>query len=511
MNLRIRPLPPALLALSAGALTVLSFAPFSLFPLAVLALAAWYEALTATTPRRAFWRGWLFGLGLFGCGVFWIRISLNEFGNMDAWIAHLLAALFIAVVALYLGASAWLMRRLETADAHWVVGPLLLLPGAVVLLEWVRSWLLTGFPWLSFGYGQIAGPLAGYAPLVGIYGVSLLVALSGGLLWGAIRWPTRRARLSALGALAVIWISGAGLTTVDWTHPIGAPLRASVIQANIPQSLKWDPEARLMIAETYLDLTLAHLDADVIVWPETALPDFVHQIRAPLLDPLAARARAEGAELVLGVPVLEPESERYFNGVLAIGSQEALYTKRHLVPFGEYLPFKTWLGPLVELFAVPMSDFSAGDAARPLLQVGTHPVGASICYEDAFPAEVREALPEAAYLINVSNDGWFGDSLAPPQHLEIARMRALENGRALLRATNTGVSALVDHRGRVLATVPLFERGAATAEIQPRQGATPFSDLGNAPAVGVALTLLLVGGWRQLWCAIQSILSKWVR
>ncbi|WP_246172905.1 apolipoprotein N-acyltransferase [Thermochromatium tepidum] len=494
----------ALLALGAGALTVLSFAPFSLFPLAVLAIAALYQSLTGSSPRVAFQHGWLFGVGLFGFGVFWIRISLDQFGNLDAWLAHLLTALFIALMALYYGLTAWLVRRLDP-DPSWL-GPLLLFPGSLVLFEWLRGWLLTGFPWLSLGYGQIEGPLAGYAPILGVHGVSLLVALSGGLLWCAIRWRGGK-RIGAALALAGLWVCGAGLKAVDWTQPSGPPLRATLIQANIPQAIKWDPEARLMIAETYVDLTLEHLDSDLILWPETALPDFLHQIRSPLIEPLAERARIEGTEIVLGLPVMDLESGRYFNGLLAIGSREDLYAKRHLVPFGEFLPFKSWLGPLVDLFAVPMSDFTPGESRRPLLNVGAHRVGVSICYEDAFPAELIQALPEADYLINVSNDAWFGDSLALPQHLEIARMRALETGRALLRATNTGISAIIDHRGRPIDTLPAFVRGAVTAEIQPRQGVTPFSRFGHAPTVGLALVLTLLGGWR--W--IQSSLRKWAR
>jgi apolipoprotein N-acyltransferase len=244
-----------------------------------------------------------------------------------------------------------------------------------------------------------------------------------------------------------------------------------------------------MIAERYLILTKEHLDSDLIVWPETALPDFLHQIRTPLIDPLAERARAEGTEIVLGLPVMDLENGRYFNGLLGIGTHEDLYAKRHLVPFGEFLPFKAWLGPLVRLFEVPMSDFSPGDNQRPLLKVGRHHAGVSICYEDAFPSEVIEALPEADYLINVSNDAWFGDSLAPHQHLEIARMRALESGRYLLRATNTGISAIIDHRGQPITTLPSFVSGGVTAEIQPRQGSTPFAILGNWPAIGLALLM----------------------
>lgn len=495
INSRFALIPPALLACGCGALTVLGFAPFSLFPVAVIALAGFFHSLTGATPRVGFWRGWLFGMGLLGVGVFWIRISLNEFGNMDAWVASLLTALFIAAMALYYGLAGWLIRRLDH-PASWV-GPLLVLPGAYVLFEWLRGWLFTGFPWLNLGYTQIAGPLAGYAPVAGVYGVSLLVALSGGLLWGLIRW-SGRARLAATSALALIWLGGLALQQVEWTQPVGSPFKASVVQANIPQAIKWTPDASVTIAEAYLELTLDHFAADVIVWPETALPGFLHEMRDPLLTPLAARAREEGTEIVLGIPVMD-DSGRYYNGLLSIGSREDRYAKRHLVPFGEFLPFKSWLGPLVELFEIPMSDFSRGDSDRPLLAVGPYLAGASICYEDAFPSEVVQALPEAQFLINVSNDAWFGDSLAPHQHLEIARMRALETGRFLLRATNTGISAIINERGRVIASVPSFVRGGATAEVQPRTSATPFVQVQNSLAISLALLLVVIGWGLRRW------------
>ena len=474
---------PLLTAFAFGAFAVLGFAPFSLFPLPVVAVAGLYETLRRCSARAGFWRGYAFGLGLLGFGVAWIRISLNEFGNLDAWLADLLMVVFVALMALYYGLMGWLSRRLDLGPP-WS-SPLLLFPGVYVLTEWLRGWLFTGFPWLSLGYTQIDGPLAGFAPIAGVYGVSLVVAVSGGLLWGLLRW-SGRARLGAAGGLVALWLAGAGLQQIEWTRPAGAPLTASVLQANIPQSLKWDPEAKLGIMESYVDLTLAHLSSDLILWPETAIPDFLHEVREVLTDPLAQRAREAGAEIVLGIPVLDQETGRYFNGLVSIGSQEDIYAKRHLVPFGEFLPFKDWLGPLVRLFAVPMSDFSPGEGTRPLLAVGGYSAGASICYEDAFPAEVVQALPEAAFLISVSNDAWFGDSLAPHQHLEIARMRALETGRYLVRATNTGISAIVDPRGRVLGTVPSFVRGAYTGEVEPRAGATPFVRVHNWLAIGLA-------------------------
>lgn len=485
----------ALLATTSGAVTVLGFAPFSWFPLALVGIAGFHESLSGASGRQAFLRGWLFGLGLLGFGVAWIRVSLNEFGNLDAWLADLLMAIFVAAMAFYYGLAGWLFNRLNRGPA-WI-GALLLLPAIYVLFEWLRGWLFTGFPWLNLGYTQIQSPLVGYAPIAGVYGVSLLTAISGGLLWGLIRWTKEAWMASAIGLVA-LWTMGLLLSHVDWTHPDGPPIKASVLQANIPQAVKWNPEARVTIARAYLELTRDHLDSQIILWPETALPEFLHQVREPLIKPLAERARAEGTEIVIGIPVFESDTGRYFNGLLSIGSQEDLYTKRHLVPFGEFMPFKATLGRLAELFAVPMSDFSSGAATRPLLKIGSYVAGASICYEDAFPSEVVQALPDAQFLINVSNDAWFGDSLAPRQHLEIARMRAIENGRDLLRATNTGISAIVDSRGRMLASVPSFVRDGATAEIQPRAGSTPFVHVHNWLALGLVLVMLMAGvlaGW----------------
>ena len=487
LGLRLRPALPALLALVAGALTVLGFAPFSYFPLAVIALALLTQSLATGSPGAGLRRGWAFGLGLMGFGIAWIRISLSQYGNMDAWAADLLMATFVVWMASYYALAGWLARWLQPTPS-WT-GPVFLLPGLYVLFEWLRGWLFTGFAWLKLGYSQIDGPLSGYAPIGGVYGLSLLTAVSGGLLWGLIRWPGR-GRLAAGTGLAIIWLGGTALQPVVWTQANGAPFKAAVLQANIPQSVKWDPEAKIGIVQAYWDLTKEHPDAKLIVWPETAVPDFLDQVREEMIDPMAEIARAKGFEMVLGIPVLDPTTRAYYNGLLAIGSREDLYTKRHLVPFGEFLPFKAWLGPLVKMFEIPMSDFSAGKAARPLLKVGGYTAGASICYEDIFPGEVAQALPEAQFLISVSNDAWFGDSLAPHQHLEMARMRALETGRDLVRATNTGISAIIDWRGRVIGAVPPFVRGVFSGPVQPRTGATPFVWMGNWLAIGLALAMV---------------------
>jgi apolipoprotein N-acyltransferase len=478
------------LACASGALLVLGFAPFGWYPFVLIGLLGFLAALNGASPRIGFLRGWLFGVGLMGFGVFWIRISLNEFGNMDTWVAHLLTGVFVATMALFFGLVGWLVRRMDRGPA-WLV-PLLLFPGLYLLVEWLRGWLFTGFPWLSLGYTQIDGPLGGFAPILGVYGVGLLILLSAGLLW-VLRRRSGRGRVAAGAALVLIWGGGMLLKQVSWTAPSGPGFRAAVVQASIPQAMKWDPDQLVSTMEIYWELTERNLDAELVVWPETAIPDFLHHVRGVLLDPMAARAREEGTEIVLGIPVMDPDTGRHFNALLSLGSREDLYAKRHLVPFGEFMPFKAWLGPLVDLFEVPMSDFSRGSSERPLLAVGERVAGVSICYEDAFPTEVLQALPEAEFLINVSNDAWFGDSLAPHQHLEMARMRALENGRYLLRATNTGISAIIDQRGRVLGTVPSFVRGDFATQVRPYAGATPYVRFGNAPAIGLAVVMVLLG------------------
>ncbi|WP_242467499.1 apolipoprotein N-acyltransferase [Thiocapsa imhoffii] len=489
IHARLYSLLMALLALVSGALVVLGFAPFGWYPMALVGLLGLLFALRGADARDGALRGWLFGVGLMGFGVFWIRISLNEFGNMTPVVANLLTVLFVAIMALYYGLLGWLLRRLGRND-DWVV-PGLLFPGIYLLIEWLRGWLFTGFPWLNLGYTQLDGPLSGYAPVVGVYGVGLLLVCSVGLLWGLVHWA-RAGRWAAVGALVVIWGGGLLLQTVAWTQPTGERLRAAVVQANIPQSIKWDPERLVSTVSIYWELTEDLLGVDLVVWPETAIPAFLHEVRTAVIEPMALRAAEAGSELVLGIPVMETEQGRYYNALLSIGTQEDLYAKRHLVPFGEFMPFKPILGPLVELFEVPMSDFSPGRSERPLLAVGTWSAGVSICYEDAFPSAVSQALPEARFLINVSNDAWFGDSLAPHQHLEIARMRALENGRYLLRATNTGISAIIDTRGRLLGVVPSFELGSLTSEIELYQGATPFARFGNGPVIVTAAFMVLL-------------------
>jgi apolipoprotein N-acyltransferase len=426
----LRRLWPEALATAAGALTVLAFAPFGLSPLGLIGPALLFWLWLGRSPGRAFRIGWLYGIGLMGFGVSWVRISIAQFGGVDPWLAIAIAAGFALLMALYYGGVGWLGVRL--ARAHRTHALLLVFPGLWVLGEWLRGWVLTGFPWLALGYTQIEAPLGGLAPWLGVYGASLGVTLSAGLLAWMVT-PACGRRYAATAALALLWVGGALAGRVDWTKPAGEPFRASLLQGNVEQRLKWRPDELRPTLELYVTLTDEARDSRLVVWPETAIPALAHLVEDILLEPLEAEARAEGRDLLIGAPV-EEDGERYYNAMLALGaSGRDAYYKRHLVPFGEFMPLKPVLGPVLDFLQIPMSDFSAGSPKEPpLLTVAGHPAGISICYEDAFAEEVREALPQAAFLVNASNDAWFGDSLAPYQHLEIARMRAKETQRYLL-------------------------------------------------------------------------------
>jgi apolipoprotein N-acyltransferase len=473
-----------LLALSAGSIAVLAYAPFGfgLLPLLTLALLfhLWRHAQHA---GEAAWTGYAYGLGLMGFGTSWIRISIEQFGGVPEALGVAITALFVLLMAAYFALAGWASWRLRTGSAvRWT----LVVAAVWTLVEWLRGWFLTGFPWLAVGYSQIDLPLAGFGPVLGVYGISLALALSAALL-------TVGLRVWALAGLLLIWGGGLALQQVDWSRPAGEPVEVSLLQANIPQSQKWLPSMREPSLRLYRSMTDAVPDSRIVIWPETAVPAFDTEVEASLLLPLEAQMRAEGRDLLLGI-VAAGEGDRYHNAMLNLGiSGRGRYDKRHLVPFGEYLPFDRWTRPVLDFLEIPMSDFSAGGDGPPLVELAGYPVGVNICYEDAYGEEVVRGLPEAALLVNASNDAWFGDSLAPHQHLEIARMRALETARYLLRATNTGISAIIDERGRIRSTSPQFATAVLTDRVTPLQGSTPFVLWGNGAAVLLALLMLLAG------------------
>jgi apolipoprotein N-acyltransferase len=304
----------------------------------------------------------------------------------------------------------------------------------------------------------------------------------------------RRTRFFALTGLAVLWLCSALLTQVEWTRASGPPLRVSLVQGNIPQDSKWSPEHVQHTLDLYADLTRQHWDSRLILWPEAAITAFYHEVAGDYLPGLAREARTHGTDIVLGIPVREPGTRRYFNSLLALSERPGFYHKRHLVPFGDYLPLEDFLRGLIRFFDLPMSGFSSGPDGQPLLQAAGQKIASAICYEDIFGEELIAALPEATLLVNATNNAWYGNSFAPHQHLEMSRLRALETGRYMLRVTTNGVSAIIDQHGEILGRSPQFETFVLTGEAVPHSGATPYVRGGNLPVILLVLGILLYGG-----------------
>lgn len=473
----------ALIALAAGALGVLGFGPFGFLWAGLLSPTVLVWLWWRASPRSAFILGLAWGAGLFGVGVSWVYVSLHVYGHMPPWMAVPVVIVFVAILALYPALVGWFYRRLLAGRP--LVGVLLGLPALWALAEWARGWMLSGFPWLSLGYSQVDSWLGGWAPVLGVYGVSWLLLLTAALIVVAARQGGRWRGGAALLA-AALWTGGWALERIDWARAAGEPLEVALVQGNVSLANKWSPEQRPAILDRYLALTNHLEDRDLVVWPESALPYRIHEVP----DHIWHSMRRHPADFMLGL--LEQRTDGrdsvMFNSVVAITDGDPLiYRKSHLVPFGEYLPFKPLFGWVIDYLQIPMSDFTPwrGGPQGPLRVAGTA-VGVSICYEDAFPEELLKTMPAAALLVNVSEDAWFGDSLAPHQRIQMARMRARELARPMLRAANTGVSAIIDHRGRVTASSRQFTATRVKGTAQPMRGATPFVTWGNALFLALA-------------------------
>ena len=480
--------------LASGASVPLAFAPFDLHLVAIPALSMLFFLWQHVTPRRALWLGWVFGLGMFGVGASWIQVSVHNFGLPVFAFSVSVTAAFVAYIALYPAVFGYFWCRLLRGRPYGALG-LCALAAAWTLSEWLRGWLYLGFPWLSLGYSQIDTVLSGFAPLGGVFAVSAAVSASAAALVAALAWRGW-ARGGAIALLAVVWVAAFALSQVAWTQNAGPPLSIALIQGNVPQEIKWDEEQRAPTLALYSELSAPHWRRDLIVWPETAVPAFPSGVTA-FLQRLDEQAKHSQTAMLVGIPDSNPDTGNYFNTLIALGTARGSYRKVHLVPFGEYLPMATLLDPILDVLNVHVSRFSSGGKGQPLIKVGDYRLASSICYEDAFGEELIAALPDAAWLVNVSNDAWFGDSLAPHQHLQIAQMRALEAGRQMLRATNTGISAIIDERGRIRARSAQFAVQVLSGELQPREGSTPYVVVGNYGIVVVALLVVVFGFARR--------------
>ncbi|MEP6941571.1 MAG: apolipoprotein N-acyltransferase [Betaproteobacteria bacterium] len=486
-------------ALLLGAATVFGFAPFEWPALPILTLGALFALWQhAHSPRRAAWIGFAFGIGLFGAGVSWVYVALSTFGDMPAVLAAIGTAGFCAYLALFPAAAGALCARLAPQGSP---ARLALAATLWTLAEWLRGWLLSGFGWLAAGYAQTGHALEGFAPLGGVFLVTLAMAAIAALLVLALQSLERRAwfdAVFAVAAIAVVFVAGVASSTLEWSRAAGEPVAVSLVQGNIEQAQKFDPAYRDKTLLTYAELARA-AKGRLIVLPESALPMFADEVTAEYVTILREAALRNGGDLMLGLFFFEPragpdEDDRYFNSVVSVGSATAQrYSKHHLVPFGETIPGKAVFGWFIRrVLAIPLADQTPGPDYQEPFAVAGERVAVNICYEDAFGGELARRAVEATMFVNVTNDAWYGRSLAAEQHEQIAMMRALETSRPMLRATNTGITSIIDHRGREIARLPWFTRGILEGRIAGRSGATPYVRFGDALVVAIALAIAAV-------------------
>jgi apolipoprotein N-acyltransferase len=489
------------LALVAGVACVLGFAPFSI-PLVTLAaltilFVLWSHAKSA---REAAWQGFAFGAGLFAAGVSWVYIALETFGGMPAFVALIATAGFVAYLSLWPALAGYVAARFTPRES-WP--RLLACAAAFTLGEWLRGYVFTGMPWLTMGYAELladrALPLAGYAPAAGVFLVSLAVSLCAAALAAFIAALSDNALRRAVGALAliaVVVVAGALQLRIEWTQPQGAPVAISLLQGNVSQADKFDPAFRPRNYELYDDLVRLS-KGRIVVMPESSYPQFADEVPAAVFVRLAAAARDRDGSVIIGLFIAEPApkagDERIYNSVVSLsGGAPQLYRKHHLVPFGESIPLKPITGWFINsVLAIPLADQTSGPADQPPFEAAGQRLAVNICYEDAFGAELIAAARSATMLVNVTNDAWYGRSIAARQHNQIAAMRALETGRPMLRATNTGITSAIAHDGRVITELPWFTRGILEVELAGRAGDTPYLRFGDWPALVFSVVLLV--------------------
>jgi apolipoprotein N-acyltransferase len=477
-----------LIAVTAGAGTAFAFAPYGLHFLAWIGPAVLFLLWEYEPPREAAGTGFWFGAALFGAGTWWIYTAIHDFGQAPAWLAVFLVAALLAIKGAYYALTGYVVTRLAPDPSP--ARSLLLIPAGWTLMEWLRGWLFTGFPWLQLGYSQSDTPLAGLATVGGIHLVTFAVAVCAGAVV-VILFQGGRARVAAIALAAALWVAGWALAGRAWTEPAGRPVAVALLQGAIPQDEKWLAANRAATLEKYRALNREALGAAIVVWPESAIPVLAHDAKV-YLEGIRRESAARGSDVLLGLLDFDLESGEIRNGLYAMSRDgDGWYYKRRLVPFGEFFPVPDSVRKWMRLQNLPYYDMTPGAELQPPLQAGGERLAATICYEDAYGADQLAALPASTLLVNVTNNAWFGDSAAPHQQLQMARFRALEAGRYLMRATSNGVTAVIGPDGGVTARIPQFEAGILRADVEPRAGLTPYARTGNWPVLTLAFLVLV--------------------
>jgi apolipoprotein N-acyltransferase len=482
-----------------GLALVFCYAPFSYYWLMAILLPAWLCTIQGKSAKAAAKQGFIFAFGWFSAGISWVHVSIDQFGGLPLAVSILLMILLCLYLALFLALACYVSARFSP---HNKLNLWLLLP-FWLFSEFLRGVLLTGFPWLTIGYSQIDGPLAAFAPILGEKGISALVIIISIAIVSVIKQQKRSLNIALLCSIAVVSLL---LQNTSWVKPTGKTVKTVMVQGNIKQELKWAPELTWPTMLKYLDLTRQHYPADIIIWPESAITAVEPSTQAQdFLEIAQSSALLNNSAIISGIIDYNVNSRNYYNNLVVLGQQspedeqgsyqynnENRYAKHHLLPIGEFVPFADWLRPLAPFFNLPMSSFSRGDYVQPNLIANGYHLLPLICFEVAFAEQLSANFSDQTdLLLTVSNDAWFGDSHGPHQHLEIVRMRALEFGRPFLRATNNGITAVVDHQGNILKQIPQFEQAVLATQVPLVKGITPYARYTRVIDFAIPLLLLL--------------------
>ncbi|THB69666.1 MAG: apolipoprotein N-acyltransferase [Gammaproteobacteria bacterium] len=495
-----------------GLFNVTSYAPFGIFIFSIVSPLILLMILTGrttinfdkkqlivfrkkeqiTSGKVAFYLSWLYGFAFFLGGVHWIYVSISQYGSAGA-LGGIAVVLFLsAALAIYTGLAGLILWKVYSKSGHsHILITALLFPAIWVLMELARSYLFTGFPWLILGNSVIDGQFAALLPVVGSYGVSFILISIVSSLFVLLIAETKIARAVAIIFIMAIFLVAKNFSGILWTKGLDKKITASVVQGNIAQDEKWKLENRIPTIELYYNLSEPlWKTSDVIVWPETAIPSFYTLVEEYVFY-LSQKASAEDKALIFGI-INNVDHTVFYNSVMQVGKNTGEYRKQHLVMFGEYLPLRQFFSDFLDFLGAPMSDLAHGKTGQPPFETAGYKAGVSVCFEIAFSGLINNMAGNSNFLVNISNDGWFGTSIGPHQHFQIARVRAAETGKPLIRSTNTGISAIIDADGAVIKRTKQFEQEVATASFMPRAGNTPYVEYGDLPVLILSLTIFIL-------------------
>ncbi|MBN9288183.1 MAG: apolipoprotein N-acyltransferase [Gammaproteobacteria bacterium 39-13] len=505
---KISPYLVYVIALVGGSVFCYGFAPFNMSIAAILSPALLLWCLNKRSTSQAFLIGLCYGIGMFGMGTNWVYVSIHDYGYTTAWLATLITGLFVLIIALYPALMSYFFNKFFKKSTYTTT--LLVFPSLWVIFEMLRGWALSGFPWLFVGYAHITNILRAFAPIGSVWAVSLVSVFISTLIFCIFDYfyndkEKPKVRNGLVITLIATFVVAFSLNRIVWTVPTTQTLTVSMVQGNIAQLMRWDPAYIASIVQTYERLTQQALTSNVVIWPEGAIPVPLPNSHR-FFQEMGTMAKASNVALITGVPTQLPNHVNYYNSLYAVGmtgvnnnceageQEGCIYFKEHLVPFGEYVPFEKLLRGLIAFFNLPMSSFVPGPAnQKPLLAHGFK-FAPAICYEIAYPIFVQQMSKHADFILTVSNDTWFGKSIGPLQHLQIAQFRALETGKNVIRATNTGYTAIIDPDGRIQVIAPAFEENVTTGSVSVMQGVTLWTRVGIWPLAAL-LVVMLAGGY----------------